>query len=200
MANRSYIYAQKDGRYTSLGEYPYGIPYVYRILAGFNPEPAESALFDPKVGIRADFAKGKEALYFILDFLAKTKQMADHEEFEAFVAETKAFLNPIDAEYTQLENGEIYSLYTDAEGNYFSAEGLEEVNDRESKSCFFRGEEIDVIRQYDIRPEHIFNLENETLKDILAAVIALKDEWKKRLAENCWSNILYYQFNYKDGE
>ncbi|MCW4468520.1 hypothetical protein OGH69_06065 [Flavobacterium sp. MFBS3-15] len=200
MANRSYIYGLKDGRYTSIGEYPYSIPYAYRVLAGFNPEPVESALFDPKVGIRADFVKGREALYFILDFLAATKQMSCQEEFEAFVAETKAFLDPIDAEYTQLENGEIYSLYTDENDNYFSAEGLEEVNVREAKSCFFRGEEIDVIKEYGIGPEHIFNLEHEQLKDILAAVIILKDEWKERLAEGCWRDVLYFQFNYNDNK
>lgn len=200
MANRSYIYGLKDGRYTSIGEFPYGIPYAYKVLAGYNPEPVESALFDQKVGIRADFAKGKEALYFILDFLAATKQMADQEEFEAFVAETKAFLDPIDAEYTQLENGEIYSLYTDENDNYLSAEGLEEVNVREAKSCFFRGEEIDVIKQYGISPQHIFNLEHEQLKDILAAIIILKDEWNERLAKGCWRDILYFQFNYKDKE
>ncbi|WP_294822463.1 hypothetical protein [uncultured Flavobacterium sp.] len=198
MANRSYIYALQDGRYTSIGEYPYGIPYAYRILAGFNPEPVDSALFDPKVGIRADFAKGKEALYFILDFLAETGQMANQQEYEAFVKETKAFLDPVDAEHTQLENGEIYSLYTDDNDNYLSAEGLEEVNVRENKSCFFRGEEIDVIRQYQIQPSQIFNLENEQLRDILASVIILKDEWKSRLAEGCWRDVLYFQFNYKN--
>lgn len=198
MANRSYIYGLKNGRYTSIGEYPYFIPYSFKVLAGFSPEPVESALFDPKVGIKADFAKGKEALYFILDFLSATKQMADQEDFDAFVAETKAFLNPIDAEHIVLENGEIYALYTDDNDNYLSAEGLEEANIRESKTCFFRGEEIDVIRQYNIQPSQIFNLENETLKDLLSSIIILKDEWKKRLAEKCWRDVLYFQFNYKD--
>ena len=161
MANRSYIYGLKNGRYTSIGEYPYFIPYAFKLLAGFDPEPVESALFDPKVGIKADFAKGKEALYYILDFLAATKQMADHEEFEAFVAETKAFLDPIDAEHIVLENGEIYSLYTDDNGEYLSAEGLEEVNVRECKSCFFRGEEIGLIKEFGLHPTQIFNLQNE---------------------------------------
>jgi hypothetical protein len=198
MANRSYIYGLKNGRYTSIGEYPYFIPYAFKVLAGFDPEPVESALFDPKVGIKADFAKGKEALYYILDFLSSTKQMTDQKEFEAFVAETKAFLDPIDAEHIILENGEIYSLYTDDNGEYLSAEGLEAVNVKECKTCFFRGEEVDVIKQYKVQPSHIFNLENETLKDILASIIILKDEWKKRLAEGCWRDILYFQFNYKD--
>lgn len=198
MANRSYIYGLKNGRYISIGEYPYAIPYAFRVLAGFNPEPVESALFDPKVGIRADFAKGKEALYFILDFLSATKQMADPDEFDAFVAETKTFLDPIDAEHIILENGEIYSLYSDDNGEYLSAEGLEAANVNECKTCYFRGEEIDVIKKYQIQPSQIFNLENETLKDILASIILLKDEWKKRLAEKCWRDILYFQFNYKE--
>ncbi len=198
MANRSYIYGLKDGRYKSIGEYPYGIPYAFRVLAGFDPEPVESALFDPKVGIKADFQKGKDALYFILDFLSATKQMADHDEFEAFVAETKKFLDPIDAEHTVLENGEIYSLYTDDNGEYLSAEGLEAANSSECRQCFFRGEEIDVIKKYDVTPDQIFNLQNENLKVILDPIVALQDSWKKRLAEGCWRDILYFQFNYKD--
>jgi hypothetical protein len=115
MANRSYIYGLKENsKPISIGEYPYKIPYAFKILASYETEAGDSWLFDKNVGITADFTKGRDALYFLLDFLSATNDMVNQKEFEEFVAETKAFLDPLDADRILLENGEIYQLYSDA--------------------------------------------------------------------------------------
>lgn len=194
MANRSYIYALKNGKHTSLGEYPYAIPYAYQVLAAYDNEPIDSHLYDKRVGIQAHFGKGKEALYFLLDFLAATQQMADHTEFERQVAHTKQFLDNINADHTLLENGEIYALYTNAEGNYLDGEGLEKANTYACQDYQWIGEDIDNLRNMSFKPEHFFQTTDETVKDLFAWALNLKTDWKEKLGLDSWRSVLYFQF------
>lgn len=127
MANRSYIYGLKNGKHFSVGEYPYKIPYAFRILAAYDNKTGESDLFDKDVAIRADFKRGRQALYKLLDFLIATGRMKNQEAFAEQVQSTKAFLDAIDADQTLLENGEIYALYT-KDGEYLDGPGLEKAN------------------------------------------------------------------------
>lgn len=60
MANRSYIYGLKDNSHFGIGECPYNIPYAYQVLAAYDNEVVDSHLFDTRVGIVANFAKGRK--------------------------------------------------------------------------------------------------------------------------------------------
>lgn len=198
MANRSYIYGLKNDKHISMAEAPYKIPYAFRILAAYANRISDSDLFDKIVGIKADFKKGKDALYFLLDTLSATKQMVDHTEFEAAAATTKEFINAIDADEILLENGEIYALYFDDEGKLLDGPGLEKANEYAREDYQWIGEDIDNIRGLGIKPEQLFSLEDETLKEIFKWVTDLKDNWKEEFGLDTWRTILYYQFQEKD--
>lgn len=197
MANRSYIYALGEGKHTSMGEYPYAIPYAYQILAAYDNETVDSHLFDKIVGIRADFNKGREALYFFLDFLSATKQMADHAEFEEQVAHTKQFLDNITGDHTLLENGEIYALYTTNEGNYLDGPGLEKANTYACQDYKWIGEDVDNLKNMSFKPEYFFQTTDETVKELFGWALNLQTDWKEKLGLDSWRNILYFQFKEK---
>lgn len=194
MANRSYIYGLKNNKHLSIGEYPYKIPYAFRILAAFDNSAVDSDLFDKAVGIKADFQKGRTALYRLLDYLIETGQMEDHEAFVTQVAATKTFLDAIDADFILLENGEIYSLYTNPEGHYLDGPGLERANDHAVKDYQWIGEDIDNLEKFRITPDLIFVTDHERILEIYKWLIDLKDTWKEQLGLDAWSNILYFQF------
>ncbi|MCE3296296.1 MAG: hypothetical protein K0R65_2010 [Crocinitomicaceae bacterium] len=195
MANRSYIYALKDGKHISLGEAPYKIPYAYELLAAYDNRATESDLFDKNVGIRADFKKGKQALYSLLDFLVQTGEMADHEEFVAEVAKTKAFFDPIDADEILLENGEIYALYTDKEGNYLDGPGMEKANEWEREDAQWVGEDVNNLTAFGIQPQQLFHMTDEKVRDLFKTMLDLQHTWKEKMGLDTWRSILYFQFN-----
>ena len=194
MANRSYIYALKDGKHISLGESPYQIPYAYELLAAYDNRATESDLFDKNVAIKADFKKGKEALYFLLDFLVQTGEMADHEEFVTEVAKTKAFLDPVDADEILLENGEIYALYKDKEGNYFDGPGMEKANEWEREDAQWVGEDVANLTAFGIQPQQLFHMTDEKARDLFKSMLDLQHNWKEKLGLDTWRSILYFQF------
>lgn len=195
MANRSYIYGLKNGKHYSMGEYPYFIPYAYQILAAFENSAIDSHLFDKVVGIKADFNKGRQALYRFLDFLVATNEMKNQQEFETQVAQTKEFLNKIDADETLLENGEIYALYTNKEGNYLDGPGLERANKFASEDYTWLGEDIDNLEKFGIQPQQLFHLTDPSAKEIYQWMADLKDNWEEKLGLDSWRNILYFQFS-----
>jgi hypothetical protein len=197
MANRSYIYGLKGDKHSSIGEFPYHIPYAFRILAAYENTVVDSHLFDKFIGIQADFQKGKEALYRLLDLLTATEQMKDHAEFVSAVKKTKDFLDAIDAEHILLENGEIYALYT-KDGNYLDGEGLEKANQYACKDYQWIGEDLQNLETYRLDPKNLFVTEDETLKDLYGWLIGLKDTWQEELGLDAWSNILYFQFKAGD--
>lgn len=198
MANRSYIYGLKNGSHISIGEYPYGIPYAFRILAAFDNQPEDSHLFDKVVGIKADFEKGKQALYDLLDFLAATNEMQDHSEFITEVAKTKQFLDAVRADEILLENGEIYSLYTDKDGNYLDGEGLEKANTHACQDYKWLGEDVVNLDKYGIEPGTLFHLTHESAVEIYGWMMGLKDNWKNKLGLDAWRDVLYFQFRTAD--
>jgi hypothetical protein len=198
MANRSYIYGIKNGKHISIGEYPYAIPYAFRILAAFDNQVEDSHLFDKVVGIKADFEKGKKALYDLLDFLVATNEMKDHAEFIAEVAKTKQYLDAIQADETLLENGEIYALYTKEDGSYLDGEGLEKANTHACQDYKWLGEDVTNVGEYGITPNNLFHLTHESAIDIYGWMMGLKENWKDKLGLDAWRDVLYFQFKSGD--
>ena len=194
MANRSYIYAIKDSKPISLGECPYFIPYAYMILAAYENETIESYLYDKLVGIRANFNRGKDALIYLIDYLVETKAMDDPEIFEEQVDATKKFIAKIDANFTLLENGEIYALYQNKEGEYLDGPGLERVNSYACEDYKWIGEDIEFIKKLKLTPLQFFNCKDEAFLKQYKWVFDLKSNWKKEFGLDSWRNILYYQF------
>lgn len=188
MANRSYIYGLKGGKHISLGECRSSIPYAYQVLAAYDNRATESDLFNEKVAIRADFQQGKKALYFLLDFLVQTDEMADHADFVAEVAKTKAFLDPIDADETLLESGEIYGLYED------DAQGMEKANEFEREDAQWIGEDISNLTAFGIQPQQLFHLTDEKARDLFKGMLDLQHNWKEKMGLDTWRSILYFQF------
>ncbi|MGV3630092.1 MAG: hypothetical protein ACO1O6_02750 [Bacteroidota bacterium] len=195
MANRSYIYGLKNGKHISLGESPYKIPYAYQVLAGYDNRATDSDLFDKQVGIKADFQKGKEALYFLLDFLVQTGEMQDHADFVEAVKTTKSFLDPVDADEILLENGEIYALYTDKEGNYLDGPGLEKANEWEREDIQWVGEDVGNLTAFGIEPRQLFHMTDEKARDLFKSMIELQHSWKEKMGLDTWRSVLYFQFN-----
>jgi|GEM_PF-2175254 len=197
MANRSYIYALKGDKHISLGEFNYFIPYAYRILAAYDSKVIESHLFDKIVGIEANFKKGKEALYLLLDVLVATNEMKDHEEFVAAVQKTKEFLDPIDADKILLENGEIYALYT-KDGVYLDGPGMERANEHAREDYEWIGEDItnlaELVSSHFKHPSHIFKVTDESFLKLYQWILDLKDNWKEESGIDSWRSILYFQF------
>ena len=194
MANRSYIYGVSNNKHMSIGECPYNIPYAFKILASYDNKVVDSELFDKVVGLKANFRKGKEGLFYLLDFLSQTGQMKDEAAFNEDVIKTKAFLNQIDADEILLENGEIYALYKNKEGNYLDGKGMEKTNEFEREDYQWIGEDITNLKSFNIRPDQIFNLNDEKLEKLFKWIIDLKDDWKKSLGLDCWGSVLYFQF------
>jgi hypothetical protein len=196
MANRSYIYGLKDGKYFSIGEMPNEIPYAYQVLAAYDNKVVDSNLFDKIVGIEADFNKGRAALYWLLDYLVAGKSMSDHGEFEEQVASTKQFLDAIPADTTSLENGEIYALYVTKEGKYLDGPGLEKANESTREDAQWVGEDIDHLKIIGIEPKDLFT--NADAQKYFKWIVDLKDNWKELLGLDSWRSILYYQFKNAD--
>jgi len=193
MANRSYIYALKGDKHISLGEFNYFIPYAYRILAAFDNQAVDSHLFDKVVGIQADFQKGKRALYLLLDLLASTNEMKDHEAFLQEVKKTKEFLDPIDADSILLENGEIYALYT-KDGNYLDGPGLERANEHAREDYEWIGEDVHNLVNYKLDPSTIFHIQDESYREVFEWILNLKDNWREESGIDAWRSVLYFQF------
>lgn len=194
MANRSYLYALKENKHISLGEFNYFIPYAYRILVAFDNKVVESHLFDKVVGIQADFRKGKEALYAFLDLLVATNEMKDHKKFVEAVKKTKEFLNPIDADSILLENGEIYALYTNNEGAYLDGPGMERANEHAREDYEWIGEDVNNLIGYNLDPATIFHIQDESYREVFQWVINLKDKWQEESGIDAWRSVLYFQF------
>lgn len=194
MANRSYLYALNGEKHISLGENPYTIPYAYQVLAAYDNESVESHLYDKIVGITADFNRGKEALYYLLDFLCTTGQMEDHAAFEEQVAATKQFLDTVSADRILLENGEIYALYTDDAGKYLDGPGLEKANSFAREDYTWIGEDINNLKELNIQPANLFSITDESFLNLFKWVIDLRGNWKDQLGIDSWRSILYYQF------
>ncbi len=181
-----------------MGEYPYKIPYAFRVLAAYENRVTDSDLYDKAVGIKANFNKGKKGLYDLLDFLILSDQIKGREEFRLEVLKTKEFLDAIDAEEILLENGEVYALHTDKEGNYLDTGGLERTNAYAREDYQWLGEDIENLKNFKITADQLFKTTDERFLKLYGWIIDLKDNWKEQLGLDAWTGILYFQFNETD--
>lgn len=147
------------------------------------------------MGIKADFQKGREALFFLLDFLAASQQMDDRHLFEEQVQSTKAFLSKFDAETTLLESGEIYALYKNDKGELiFNAEDFERVNKNAFEDYTWIGEDIDMLKDFKYDPLRFFFRKEEMVLEQYDWLFKLRQSWKEEFGLDSWRDILYYQF------
>ncbi|MEO3874038.1 hypothetical protein ABGB18_34965 [Nonomuraea sp. B12E4] len=115
MANRSYLYSAdslptpenlpKPVRCVS--EHNWSIPLAHKILVGRETTVVPSMIWNPRIGIAADFARGAELLG---DLLRVVGQGLADDEFTACVDKAMAHLDKQRGKFFLLETGEIVSL------------------------------------------------------------------------------------------
>ncbi|MER7622978.1 hypothetical protein [Streptomyces sp. NPDC126503] len=119
MANRSYLYSadsiptetENPGRIRCISEHNWDIPLAHKLMAGRGTTVVPSMIWNPPIGIAADYAGGAALLRDLLG--AVGKGLEDDAEFAACVARTTAHLKQQQARYFVLETGEIVSMTDD---------------------------------------------------------------------------------------
>jgi hypothetical protein len=115
MANRSYLYSadtlptetENPQRVLCVSEHRWDIPLAHLLLAGRQPRVVQSMIWDPRIGIGAEYAGGVELL---LNLLRVVGEGLDDPDFAPRVAEIAEHLERQKAEYFVLETGEMISL------------------------------------------------------------------------------------------
>ncbi|MFD3570269.1 hypothetical protein [Streptomyces sp. NPDC058671] len=119
MANRSYLYsadsmpseAEVPQRIRCISEHNGEIPLAHKLLVGRGTAIVPSMIWNPPIGIAADYADG---VALLLDLLrAVGKGLEGDVEFAACVDRTTAHLEKQQAKYFVLEAGEIVSMTGD---------------------------------------------------------------------------------------
>ncbi|RAJ56965.1 hypothetical protein K388_04643 [Streptomyces sp. KhCrAH-43] len=116
MANRSYLYsadstpdeAEIPQRIRCISEHNWDIPLAHKLLVGRGTTIVPSMIWNPRIGIAADYAGGAALLRGVLD--AVGKGLEGDAEFAECVARTTAHLDKQQAAYFILETGEIISM------------------------------------------------------------------------------------------
>ncbi|TXS05197.1 hypothetical protein EAO73_12175 [Streptomyces sp. col6] len=119
MANRSYLYsadslpndAELPKKIRCISEHNWDIPLAHKLLAGRGTTIVPSMIWNPPIGIGANYADGASLLHDLL--LAVGKGLEDDAEFAECVARTSAHLEKQRARYVVLETGEIVSMTGD---------------------------------------------------------------------------------------
>lgn len=119
MANRSYLYsadsmpseAEIPQRIRCISEHNWDVPLAHKLLVGRGTTVVPSMIWNPPIGIAADYAGGAALLRDLLR--AVGKGLEDDAEFAECVARTTAHLEKQQAEYFVLETGEIVSMTDD---------------------------------------------------------------------------------------
>ncbi|MFF5287363.1 hypothetical protein [Streptomyces sp. NPDC013171] len=119
MANRSYLYsadsmpneAEIPQRIRCVSEHNWDIPLAHKLMVGRGTTIAPSMIWNPLIGIVADYADGAALLRELLR--AVGKGLEDDVEFAECVARTHAHLEKQQAKYFVLETGEIVSMMDD---------------------------------------------------------------------------------------
>ncbi|MEU3721328.1 hypothetical protein [Streptomyces sp. NPDC031705] len=119
MANRSYLYAadslpnEEDipKPIRCISEHGWDIPLAHKLMVGHGTTIVPSMIWNPPIGIGADYAAGAALLCDLLR--AVGKGLEDDTEFADCVARTTAHLEKQRAKYFLLETGEIVSLSDD---------------------------------------------------------------------------------------
>ncbi|MFJ4358983.1 hypothetical protein ACIP25_22220 [Streptomyces massasporeus] len=116
MANRSYLYsadsmpneAEIPKRIRCISEHNWDIPLAHKLMVGRGTTVVPSMIWNPPIGIAADYADGAALLRGLLR--AVGKGLEDDAEFAECVATTTAHLDKQQAKYFVLESGEIVSM------------------------------------------------------------------------------------------
>ncbi|MFI8910426.1 hypothetical protein ACIGW4_02195 [Streptomyces sp. NPDC053513] len=116
MANRSYLYsadsmpneAEIPQRIRCISEHNRDVPLAHKLLVGRGTTMVPSMIWNPPIGIAADYAGGAALLRDLLR--AVGEGLEDDAEFAACVARTTAHLDKQQAKYFVLETGEIVSM------------------------------------------------------------------------------------------
>lgn len=116
MANRSYLYSadtlptesENPQRVLCISEHRWDIPLAHLLLAGREPRVVQSMIWDPQIGIGADYAGGVALLTDLLRVVGEG--LEDDADFAPRVAEIEAHLERQRAEFFILETGEMISL------------------------------------------------------------------------------------------
>ncbi|MEV7374531.1 hypothetical protein AB0O51_27080 [Streptomyces sp. NPDC090301] len=120
MANRSYLYSadsipdetQIPKHIRCISEHNWDIPLAHKLMVGHGTTIVPSMIWNPPIGIAAEYAAGAALLLNLLH--AVGKDLEGDPEFAECVARTTAHLEKQQAEYFILETGEIVSM-TDAD-------------------------------------------------------------------------------------
>ncbi|NUP48447.1 MAG: hypothetical protein HOW97_14230 [Catenulispora sp.] len=116
MANRSYLYSadtlptesENPQQVLCISEHRWGIPLAHLLMAGREPRIVQSMIWDPKIGIGADYAGGAALLLDLLRVVGEG--LEEDPEFAARAAEITAHLERQRAKHFILETGEMISL------------------------------------------------------------------------------------------
>ncbi|MEW1636003.1 hypothetical protein AB0469_18225 [Streptomyces sp. NPDC093801] len=116
MANRSYLYSADSmpneveipQRIRCISEHNRDVPLAHKLMVGRGTTVVPSMIWNPPIGIAADYAGGAALLRDLLR--AVGEGLEDDAEFAACVARTTAHLEKQQAKYFVLETGEIVSM------------------------------------------------------------------------------------------
>ncbi|MGV9453068.1 DUF7822 domain-containing protein [Streptomyces sp. NPDC003635] len=116
MANRSYLYSadsmpndtELPQGIRCISEHNWDIPLAHKLMVGRGTTVVPSMIWNPPIGIAADYAGGADLLRGLLR--AVGKGLEDDAEFAECVATTTAHLDKQQAKYFVLEAGEIVSM------------------------------------------------------------------------------------------
>ncbi|MFF4579978.1 hypothetical protein [Streptomyces sp. NPDC001389] len=103
--------AEIPQRIRCISEHNWDIPLARKLMAGRGTTVVPSMIWNPPIGIAADYAGGAALLRDLLSAVGKGLQ--DDAEFAACVARTTAHLEKQQARYFVLETGGIVSMSTD---------------------------------------------------------------------------------------
>ncbi|MET9724392.1 DUF7822 domain-containing protein [Streptomyces zaomyceticus] len=119
MANRSYLYSADSmpndagipQQIRCVSEHNGDIPLAHQLMVGRGTTVVPSMIWNPPIGIAADYAGGADLLRDLLRVVGKG--LEGDADFAACVARTTAHLEKQQAKYFVLETGEIVSMTGD---------------------------------------------------------------------------------------
>ncbi len=197
MANRSYLYSinkipTKDSNpdfITSLSEFNYDIPLIYKILLTGNPQKCFSVIWDKQeIGIVGNYQDGINKLTRFLDLFEQEK-ISDKEEYQKYNKEAITFLNKESNKdnFILLEAGEIFDI-----------EGipLDEAANNILDEIYSISKELDQLFELEEKLKKWYSVFSSSAlsKSNVEIFKKLKSTWKENLGIDYWSNILCYDF------
>ncbi|MGW9448793.1 DUF7822 domain-containing protein [Streptomyces sp. NPDC055632] len=176
MANRSYLYSadsmpsetEVPQRIRCISEHNWDIPLAHKLMVGRGTTIVPSMIWNPPIGIAADYADGAALLRDLLRVVGEG--IEEDAEFAECVARTTAHLEKQQAKYFVLETGEIVSMTDD--------------DPAESVRRLVSGDIPDAVA----RAEAAIAGQND---DWLASVRA---DWQRHFA-SFYSEVLYFSFS-----